>query len=56
METVRADRRDVFPDFLEAQTVQIMRSQSGGIESALHLFSASCHLERIADHASNIAD
>ena len=56
METVRAYRSDVFPDFLEEQTIQIMRAQPDSIESALYLFSASRHLERIADHATNIAD
>ena len=56
METVRAYRSDVFPDFLKEQTVQTMRAQPDSIEPALHLFSASCHLERIANHATNITE
>jgi phosphate transport system protein len=56
METVRAYRSDVFPDFLKEQTVQTMRPQPDSIESALHLFSASHHLERIANHATNITE
>ncbi len=33
-----------------------MRSQPELIEAALHFFSASRHVERIADHATNIAE
>jgi len=35
---------------------QIMRTQPELIEAALSLFSASRHIERIADHATNIAE
>tara|TARA_Y100000814_G_C12222169_1_gene365255 strand:- start:632 stop:790 length:159 start_codon:yes stop_codon:yes gene_type:complete len=33
-----------------------MRAEHDCIEPALHLFSASRHIERIADHATNIAE
>lgn len=35
---------------------RIMRSEPDLVEVALHLFSASRHIERIADHATNIAE
>jgi phosphate transport system protein len=35
---------------------QVMRGQPHLIEAALSLFSASRHIERIADHATNIAE
>ncbi|MDB2685986.1 phosphate signaling complex protein PhoU [Mariniblastus sp.] len=34
----------------------LMKQDSNLVESALHCFSASRHLERIADHAENIAE
>jgi phosphate transport system protein len=34
----------------------VMRTQPEMIEAALNLFSASRHIERIADHATNIAE
>ena len=33
-----------------------MRAEHDCIEPALHLFSATRHIERIADHATNIAE
>ncbi len=39
-----------------AEMKSVMTSQSELVESALHCFSASRHLERIADHAENIAE
>ncbi len=39
-----------------AEMQEIMRTQPGLIEAALSLFSASRHIERIADHATNIAE
>ena len=39
-----------------AQLRGVMRAQHDCIEPALHLFSASRHIERIADHATNIAE
>ncbi|MCL4161600.1 UNVERIFIED_CONTAM: hypothetical protein GTU68_064423 [Idotea baltica] len=35
---------------------ELMKQDSGLVEAALHCFSASRHLERIADHAENIAE
>lgn len=35
---------------------QVMRTEPDMIEAALSLFSASRHIERIADHATNIAE
>ena len=34
----------------------VMRAEHDCIEPALHFFSASRHIERIADHATNIAE
>jgi phosphate transport system protein len=38
------------------ELIQLMRSSPEMIEQALSLFSAARHLERIADHATNIAE
>jgi phosphate transport system protein len=38
------------------QVWQMMRSSSATIERATYLFSVARHLERIADHATNIAE
>jgi phosphate transport system protein len=35
---------------------EVMRTRSDLVEAALHFFSASRHVERIADHATNIAE
>jgi phosphate transport system protein len=35
---------------------ELMKKDTGLIEPALHCFSASRHIERIADHAENIAE
>lgn len=35
---------------------QVMQTQSWAVPAALHCFSAARHLERIADHATNIAE
>lgn len=35
---------------------RVMQSSPESIEAALHLFSASRHIERVADHATNIAE
>lgn len=43
--------REIIFDLLE-----IMQNRPTYIESAMHLFSASRHVERIADHATNIAE
>lgn len=34
----------------------VMQTDSSAIEAALHYFSASRHIERMADHATNIAE
>jgi phosphate transport system protein len=38
------------------QIIQFMKQSPDHVESGLHLFSAARHLERIADHATNIAE
>ena len=38
------------------ELIEQMRSDPGKIEPSLSLFSASRHLERVADHATNIAE
>jgi phosphate transport system protein len=38
------------------ELVQMMRKNPDQIEAGLSLFSATRHLERIADHATNIAE
>ena len=35
---------------------ELMKSDSNTVEPSLHCFSASRHIERIADHATNIAE
>lgn len=53
-------QRDDDVDALNLEVIKemrrLMRSQPDLIEAALYLFSASRHLERIADHATNIAE
>jgi len=39
-----------------AELTETMRTSPTMIEAALHLFSVSRHIERIADHATNIAE
>lgn len=39
-----------------AELHQVMRSSPDLVEPALHLFSATRHIERVADHATNIAE
>ena len=47
-------------DRLNAEIIEelrgIMRSSPNLVEPALHLFSATRHIERVADHATNIAE
>jgi phosphate transport system protein len=38
------------------QVIQMMKESPEQVEPGLHLFSATRHLERIADHATNIAE
>lgn len=53
-------QRDDEVDTLNREVIgemrHVMRSQPALIEAALYLFSASRHVERIADHATNIAE
>jgi len=39
-----------------ADLTEVMKSSPDRVVPALHLFSASRHLERVADHATNIAE
>lgn len=39
-----------------AELLELMKKEPATIDSALHCFSASRHVERIADHAVNIAE
>lgn len=50
------DRVDTLNREVIAEMQQLMRTQPDLIEAALCLFSASRHIERIADHATNIAE
>ena len=43
--------REIIDDLIE-----LMQSRPQLVEPALHLFSAARHIERIADHATNIAE
>ena len=38
------------------QLSDVMRNEPNNVDAALHMFSASRHIERIADHATNIAE
>lgn len=53
-------RRDNEVDQLNLQLIEevheVMRTRSDLVEAALHFFSATRHIERIADHATNIAE
>jgi len=53
-------RRDEEVDMLNRLVIdelyEVMRAHSDQIEPALHLFSISRHVERIADCATNIAE
>ena len=52
----RDDEVDDLCRELIKHTQDLMRSDPAKVESALFLFSASRHVERIADHATNIAE
>ncbi len=51
-----AHQVDSFQSQIITQLRDVMQSQHEQVESALHLISASRHIERIADHATNIAE
>jgi phosphate transport system protein len=50
------DEVDRFNQEIIADLIRIMQDQPARIEAGLSLFSATRHLERIADHATNIAE
>jgi phosphate transport system protein len=50
------DQVDRYNDEIIAELIRTMRSAPEMVESGLSLFSAVRHLERIADHATNIAE
>ena len=50
------DEVDRLNEELIAELIQTMKGQPDLVEPALSLFSAVRHLERIADHATNIAE
>ncbi len=50
-EAVDALNREIIQEMQAA-----MRESPDHVEAALHLFSASRHIERVADHATNIAE
>jgi phosphate transport system protein len=50
------DDVDRYNDEIIAELIATMRSSPEMLEPGLSLFSATRHLERIADHATNIAE
>ena len=56
----RVCRHDDEVDHLNARIIDelcgLMKEDSGAVEPGLHCFSAARHVERIADHATNIAE
>jgi phosphate transport system protein len=50
------DEVDRFNDEIIAEVIALMRQSPEMVEPGLSLFSAVRHLERIADHATNIAE
>ncbi len=56
-EVIRMDAAVDGANLLVIEELQeLMKQDRGLVEAALHCFSASRHLERIADHAENIAE
>lgn len=47
---------DEMNDRLIGEVQEVMRKKPELVEAALHFFSATRHIERIADHATNIAE
>lgn len=52
----RDNEVDELNDSLIVEVHEVMRKKPELVEAALHFFSASRHIERIADHATNIAE
>jgi phosphate transport system protein len=50
------DEVDRFNNEIIAELIKVMRSAPDMVEPGLSFFSATRHLERIADHATNIAE
>ena len=50
------DEVDYMKHFIHKQFEQKIREPDGELEALVHLFLVSRHLERIADHATNIAE
>ncbi|MBI2806427.1 MAG: phosphate signaling complex protein PhoU [Planctomycetes bacterium] len=50
------DEVDRFNNEIIEELIGVMRSNPKAVEAGLSLFSATRHLERIADHATNIAE
>jgi phosphate transport system protein len=50
------DEVDRYNDELIEELIAIMRKSPAQVEAGLSLFSATRHLERIADHATNVAE
>jgi phosphate transport system protein len=50
------DEVDNYNDAIIEELIQTMRQSPDNVEAGLSLFSATRHLERIADHATNIAE
>lgn len=50
------DEVDRLNNQLIQEVVEVMKQRSEMIEPALHLFSVIRHVERVADHATNIAE
>ena len=53
---VRADEVDDLNREVIDQMYDVMRTRSDQVEAGMHFFSAARHVERIADHATNIAE
>jgi len=50
------DEVDRYNDEIIAQVTDFMKQSPENVEYGLHLFSAARHLERVADHATNISE
>ncbi len=50
------DAVDRYNNEIIAELIELMQSSPDRVEAGLSLFSATRHLERIADHATNIAE
>jgi phosphate transport system protein len=53
---LRDDEVDEINREIIDELIALMKQQPAMVEPAMHCFSATRHLERIADHATNIAE